>query len=143
MNAPLYVTPQAVVLPPVPGGPELADLLRQLLEVQREQLSLLKAQQAAQDSLSRWRAFLNRWTGEFPEVGGTCKQMLPLLERAYLSLIRDLTDRLKDVGNDLDDEFVMTEFLDRYGVRLTQLGNILTQLSPIADAAPATDAPTA
>ena len=69
--------------------------------------------------------------------------MLPALERAYLTLIRDLTDRVKELGSDLDDDFVMSEFLDRYGPRLTQLGNIITQLSPIADAAPATDAPTA
>ena len=142
MNAPLYVTPT-----PLPGGmppttAEMADLLRQLLDTQREQVSILRAQQAASDNLARWRAFLNRWNTEFPEVGGEVKQAMPALERAYLVLIRDLLDRLRDVQEDLGDDFVLTEFLDRYGTKLAQLGNMISNLSPIADAAPA-DAPTA
>lgn len=136
MHAPLYVTPT-----PLPGGlpptnAEVADLLRQMLDVQREQVGLMKAQQVAQDNLSRWRAFLGRWAGEFPEIGGACKQSLPALERTYLLLLRDLTERVKELGPDLEDEFVLGEFLDRYGTRVTQLGNIISNISPIADAAP-------
>ena len=141
MNSPLYVVSSPLKmpadLPPVPGS-EVADLLRQLLDVQREQVSLLKAQQAAQDSTSKWRAFLNRWEGDFPNIGGACKEILPHLERSYLTMIRELTDRLRaDDRDDLDNEFVMNEFLDRYGIRLGQLGNIISQIGPIADAAPA------
>jgi hypothetical protein len=140
MNSPLYVVSSPIQmpadLPPVPGT-EVADLLRQLLDVQREQVQLLKTQVAAQDGLAKWRAFLSRWGIEFPNIGGACKEILPALERAYLGMIRELTDRVRaGDGDDLDDEFVMGEFLDRYGVRLTQLGNIISQLSPIADAAP-------
>jgi hypothetical protein len=63
---------------------------------------------------------------------------MPILERAYLTLIRDLTDQVNAAGAaDLDDEFVLGEFLDRYGIRLGQLANILGQLGPLADAAPA------
>lgn len=143
MNAPLYVTPT-----PLPGGvpssnAEVADLLRQLLDVQREQVTLLRAQQAATDNLSRWRAFLNRWNSEFPEVGGSCKQILPALERSYLTVLQDLTERVRDVGDSLEDEFVLNEFLDRYGVRVTQLGNIISSISPIADAVPPAEGPTA
>ncbi|HXD85694.1 MAG TPA: hypothetical protein VN641_04325 [Urbifossiella sp.] len=142
MNAPLYVTPT-----PLPGGlpptnAELADLLRQMIDVQREQVTLLRAQLAATDGLARWRAFLNRWSEEFPEIGGECKQAIPTLERAYIVLIRDLLGRMREVEEDLGDDFVLTEFLDRFGTKLTQLGNMISNLSPIADAAPA-DAPTA
>jgi hypothetical protein len=122
---------------PPPGMLEIADLLRQSVELQRDQLALLRAQQAAQDNTSRWRAFLARWAGEFPEAGGACKQSLPVLERAYLELIRELTNRLKEIGDSLDDEFVMGEFLDRYGMRIGQLGSMINQLGPLADAAPA------
>jgi hypothetical protein len=140
MNSPLYVVSSPMQmptdLPPVPTS-EVGDLLRQMLDVQREQVQLLKAQVAAQDGLSKWRAFLTRWDGEFPNIGGACKEILPVLERAYLGMIRELTDRLRSgERDDLDDEFVMGEFLDRYGIRLGQLGNIISQLSPIADAAP-------
>lgn len=140
MNAPLYVTPT-----PMPGGlpptnAELADLLRLLLDAQREQVNLLKMQLANQDNLARWRAFLARWAAEFPDTGRACRQVMPTLERTYQLLLRDVTDRVAELGTDLEDEFVLTEFLDKYGTRVTQLGNIIGNLSPIADAAPP-DAP--
>jgi len=139
MNAPLYVTPPGPMQLPDPplSLTELTDLFRQSVDLQREQVALLKAQQAAQDNTARWRAFLARWSGEFPEVGGACKQALPVVERAYLTLVREVIAKLKELGDDLDDEFVLGEFLDKYGIRIGQLGNILSQIGPIADAAPA------
>ncbi len=112
-------------------------LLRQVFEVQKEQLAVLKAQQAAADSQGRWRGFLARWADEFPGVGRGCKEVLPLIERAYLALIQELADKLRDEETEIGSEFGLGEFLDRYGVRLSQLGSILSQLGPIADAAPA------
>jgi hypothetical protein len=141
MTAPIYVTPPLVRLPdPVPGppaGPDAADLLRQVLEVQREQLAVLKTQSQTQDGGARWRAFLARWQADFPDLGSACKQVLPIVERAYLAMIQELTDRLRDPDGGLDNEFLLGEFLDRYGIRLGQLGTVLSQLGPLADAAPA------
>lgn len=144
MNAPLYVTPHLPVPVPEPlPSREVADLLRQLIGLQQEQVGLLKTQMANQDSVSRWRAFLGRWEQEFPNIAGSCKQALPILERTYLALVRELTDRVNSTETgDLEDEFVLSEFLDRFGIRLGQLGNILSQLSPLADAAPAEPPPT-
>ncbi len=145
MNPPIYVTTSFVTLPnqplPLAGGPEIAELLRQVIDVQREQLAVLRAQAAAQDGLARWRAFLTRWQSDFPDVGPGCKEVLPVVERAYLTLIQELTDRLRDPDSDgLTNEFQLGEFLDRYGSRLGQLGSILSQLSPLADASPVENA---
>lgn len=162
MNAPLYVTPPPPVpMPdPAPGPREAVDLLRQLVSLQQEQIglakfqsmdllrqlvglhqeqvALIKTQLANQDNASRWKSFLARWDHEFPGLAAACKQALPTLERAYLGLIRDLTDRVNSgESGDLEDEFVLSEFLDRFGIRLGQLGNILSQLAPLAEAAPA------
>ena len=115
----------------------VATLMRQMFEVQKEQLAVLKAQQAAADTQSRWRGFLARWSDEFPNVGAHCKEVLPLVERAYLGLIQELADKLRDDEAEIGSEFGLAEFLDRYGMRLSQLGSILSQLGPIADAAPA------
>ncbi|HEV3439821.1 MAG TPA: hypothetical protein VG122_20815 [Gemmata sp.] len=146
MNAPLYVTPPPPIPLPdlTPPTREVADLLRQLIGLQQEQVGLIKTQIANQDNSSRWRSFLARWEQEFPSIGAACKQALPLLERAYLGLIQDLTDRVNSSeAAELDDEFVLSEFLDRFGIRLGQLGNILSQLAPLAEAAPAETGPTA
>jgi hypothetical protein len=142
MNAPIYVVPPPPV--PLPDTPpaqpparEVAQLLRQLIGLQQEQVGLLKAQAVKEDNGSRWKAFLARWAEEFPGIGAACKQTVPVLERAYLTLVRELTDRVNatEVG-ELDDEFVLGEFLDRFGIRLSQLANIIGQLGPLADAAP-------
>jgi hypothetical protein len=122
--------------PPAPAR-EIADLLRQLVVLHQEQIGLLKAQIAGQDNGSKLRSFLARWEEEFPRIGAACKQALPTLERAYLGLVRELTERVNAAeAAELDDEFVLGEFLDRFGIRLGQLGNILSQLAPLADAAP-------
>ena len=116
---------------------ETADLLRQLIDVQREQLNLARAVAMNADPTLRWRKFLDRWQEEFPGIGQSCKDVLPTMERIYLKMIRELTDRLhSDEVDDFDSEFVLGEFLDKYGMRLNQLGTIIGQLSPIADATP-------
>jgi siroheme synthase (precorrin-2 oxidase/ferrochelatase) len=113
---------------------EVADLLRQLIDVQKEQLQLART---AADVQTRWRNFLARWNEEFPGIGLACKEVLPTIERVYLRMLQDLTDRLRgEEPDDLENEFVLAEFLDKYGLRLSQLGTIVSQLSPIADATP-------
>ena len=150
MNPPVYVLPPpltAHALPDAPPPPpEANELLRQLVALQQEHLAVLKAQEqaqqahrAGQDGGARWRSFLARWAGEFPGVGTACRQALPQLERTYLSLIRELTDKLSAEPDALDNEFALSEFLDRYGMRVGQLGNLLSQLAPLADASTSTD----
>jgi hypothetical protein len=114
--------------------PETVDLLRQLLEVQREQLAYQRAAAAAHDMAARWRAYLARWQNEFPGLSEGCRKAMPQLERCYGQLIRDLTERLTDEDNSLDNDFSLQEFLDRYGMRLAQLGTILNLVAPLAEA---------
>jgi len=141
MQASFIVASPGVRLPDFPSASqqavETADLLRQLIDVQREQLQLSRAVAMNNDAGARWRRFLDKWQAEYPDVATQCKTVLPAVERMYLSMIQDLTERLS--GEDVDDlesEYVLNEFLDKYGTRLNQLSVIINQLSPIADAAP-------
>lgn len=103
--------------------------------MQKEQLTQLRASAAAHDMGSRWRAFLNRWQEEFPDLPTACKKALPTLERTYGQLIADLAEHLCQNGHDaLDTDFTLQEFLDRYGMRLAQLGTILNLVAPLAEA---------
>ncbi len=114
---------------------EVAELLRQMLDIQREQLNHTRTLVAAQDVGARWRALLARWTEDFPEMPGTCRRALPVLEKAYGSLILDLVEELADNGDGaLDNDFSLQEFLDRYGMRLGQIGNLLNLVAPLAEA---------
>lgn len=139
MHFQFTVAPPTPALPmPVaaaPGSDASVELLRQLLDVQRQHFGFIQAQAAAADQSTRWKAFLARWNGEFPGLGAQCKKVLPTVERAWLGLIDELTSRLKDQADELDNEFALAEFLDRYATRIGQLGLMISQLSPLADAA--------
>jgi hypothetical protein len=130
------VTSCAPVAPPAPAEPStaVADLLRQILEVQREQLTQMQASAAAHDASARWRALLARWRDEFPGLPDACREALPILERAYGSIISNLVEELRQNGDSLDSEFALQDFLDRYGLRLGQMGNILNLVGPLAEA---------
>jgi hypothetical protein len=123
-------------LPPVPLPvvPETIDLLRQILEVQRELLAQQRNAAAAHDMTARWRSFLSRWNQEFPHLSDNCRKALPLLERTYGRLITEMAERLNDEDDSLDNDFTLQEFLDRYGMRLAQLGTILNLVAPLAEA---------
>jgi hypothetical protein len=139
MNPPIYTNVPIVRLPAVNSPPpanDVADLMRQMIELQKEQLAALRGLLAYQDSVSRWRAFLNRWQIEFPTIGQTCKEVLPQVERAYLILLKELTDKLQEEQDTLEEDFALSEFLDRYGMRLSQLGTVMSHVAPLADAAP-------
>jgi hypothetical protein len=120
--------------PPAPSSSDTVDLLRQMVEIQREQLALQRAAAAAHDNTARWKAFLTRWQQEFPDLAEGCRKSLPLLERTYGRLITELTARLGDEEDTLDNDFGLQEFLDRYGMRLAQLGTILNLVAPLAEA---------
>jgi hypothetical protein len=137
MNFQIDVTSSSGPVPasPPPATPtgETVELLRQLLEVQREQLTYQKAAVQAHDTGSRWRAFLARWREEFPSLSDACRRALPALERSYGQLIVELTEHLSE-QEALDNDFALQEFLDRYGMRLAQLGTIINLVGPLADA---------
>jgi hypothetical protein len=140
---PIYVAAPPVQLPdtPPPTSPaEISDLLRHLIDIQRDQHGLLRGLLAAQDHGPKWKAFLSRWQAEFPDAGQSCKAVLPAVERAFLTTVKDVTDRLADsTADDLENDFALGEFLDRYGTRLGQLAGIINQLTPLAENAPAPD----
>jgi hypothetical protein len=118
-----------------PPATETDAILRQLVEIQREQLASLKALLSAHDGAARWRAFLARWRNDFPELSDACKQAMPVLERMYGKLIAEMTEHLsQNNAEDLDNDFTLQDFLDRYGIRLSQLGTILNMVAPFAEA---------
>jgi hypothetical protein len=139
MNSQFDVTPftPTTAEPPkgLPTDSEMIGLLRQIVEMQREQVALLRAAAAAHDAGARWRAFLTRWKDDFPDLRDGCREAMLILERSYGALVSELVDHLRQNGSGaLDTDFALQEFLDRYGMRLAQLGTILNLVAPLAEA---------
>ncbi len=138
MQSQFDITSVAAPAPPAPSepAPAMTELLRQLLEVQREQLAHMQATAAAHDTSGRWRAMLARWREDFPGLPEACRNALPILERAYGSILSSLAEELRQNGSDaLDNDFALQDFLDRYGMRLGQMGNIVNLVAPLAEVA--------
>ena len=138
MQSQFDITSAGVPPVPVPSdlNPAVADLLRQILDVQREQLAHWQATAAAHDTSGRWRALLARWREEFPSLPEACREALPILEKAYGGILATLAEELRQNGSDaLDNDFALQDFLDRYGMRLGQMGNIVNLVAPLAEVA--------
>src|SRR6266566_4074355 len=94
MNFQFEVTQPAGPGAAASGPPaDATDLLRQMLAVQQEQLAFARA---VHDAGARWRTVLSRWQGDFPGLPDACKHVLPVLERAYIDLVAELTAQVKD-----------------------------------------------
>lgn len=140
MHYQINVTQGALPFPlEKPGLPadatDLTLAVRQLLEVNIEQAALLRNILASQDQATRWRNFLNRWEESLPGLGTTCRKAFPVLEGAFARSIQEITDHLAREGEDLQEEFCLQEFLDRYGNRITQLATLMNLVGPLAEAA--------
>ena len=94
-----YAPPAGQV--PRPTSNLAADLLRQLVDLQREQLDLMKSHHQTLNAMAeaqnqaRKRSWFDRWQEEFPNLPESCRQAMPILERAYLNLIATLTEEAK------------------------------------------------
>jgi hypothetical protein len=124
---------------PNPNSPEanatLSELLREILQVQKQILAQMQTTAAAQDAGARWRSLLARWKQVFPELPQGCRRALPILEQVYGTIIAGLVEELGQNGEEsLDNDFTLQDFLDRYGIRLGQLGNIINLVGPLAEA---------
>jgi hypothetical protein len=63
-----------------------------------------------------------------------------VLEGVFARSIQEITDRLAQEGEDLQEEFCLQEFLDRFGNRITQLATLMNLVGPLAEAAAPKDA---
>ena len=69
-------------------------------------------------------------------------ELQDLMERTYGALVAELADHLHN--NDVaDNEFTLGDFLDRYGMRLSQLGTLLSLVSFLAEASATPGEPSA
>jgi hypothetical protein len=131
----IVAPPTPTLTPPAPPSTDTpTELLQQLLDVQREQLRLMQAANGDNHSL-RWRNFFDRWHEDFPDLPGGFREVLPTVERAFLRLMSEMVHHLKgEDANGLDDDFSLSEFLDRYAIRASQIGAMLNMLGQMAEA---------
>jgi hypothetical protein len=125
-----------------PGGNdhEHTQLLREILSAQDRQNELLEELVAQVGAAQRQRATeLGQWKEANPMLARCCRQAAESLSRVQTEFLKMLTCEISDNYESLmDGEFMLNEFVDRFGPRLAHLNGVLqvlSQLSAAPDAA--------
>jgi len=118
------------------GVSELVLLMRQMVHAQDRQNELLEEMLSHMQSVQRQRTGeLGQWKQANPQVARSCRQAAESLSRIQTEFIANLTEELNDNSeNLLDGDFLLNEFIDRYGPRLAHLNGVLQMLSQLSAA---------
>ncbi|MCA9123007.1 MAG: hypothetical protein H6822_02855 [Planctomycetaceae bacterium] len=109
-------------------------LLRQMVAGQAKQCKLLEDFIQQQNATQRQRQNeLGQWKEQNPELARCCRTAAETLSRVQTQFLRNLTDEVLDNEECLlDGEFMLNEFVDRFGPRLAHLNGVLQVLSQLS-----------
>jgi hypothetical protein len=109
-------------------------LLRQLVMGQERQSKLLEELIQQAGATHRQRASeLGQWKRANPDLSRRCKVAAETLSRVQNEFLCNLTEEVADNEECLlDGEFLLNEFVDRYGPRLAHLNGVLQVLSQLS-----------
>ena len=106
---------------------QILDNSRQMLELTRESAQFIRDQRARQI------ADLERWQSQHKSVLGQCEESLANLEQVHASLMQTLSQYIHDnQENLLDNDYVLGDFVDRFGSKIAHLNTMLAILRPLA-----------
>jgi hypothetical protein len=69
---------------------------------------------------------LREWRAAHPQLADSCREAAEALTSVQVEYLERMTEDIKSSGEDLlGGEYVLNEFIDRYGPRLAQLNGVL------------------
>lgn len=115
-------------------GDLIVALLRQVISNQQEQTQLLRELNNQLSASQRQKSHeLDRWKDANPELADCCQSAAKTLSQVQVQFLRNLTEEIEIHGESLiDGEFMLNEFVDRFGPRLAHLNGVLQVLSQLS-----------
>jgi len=113
---------------------EQTDLLRDVLDAQQRTNELLEDLVAIIATQQKQRANeLHQWRNAHPRLAAACRESAEALSRVQIEYLNRLTDDVNEQSDDMvDGEFVLNEFIDRYGPRLAHLNGVIQVLAQLS-----------
>lgn len=129
-----------------PHDSEVGVLLRQLLAGQDRQNELLEELIGQIGANQRQKATeLGQWKRANPHLARDCRKAAEALGKVQAAFLEHLTGEVSEsFENLMEGEFMLTEFIDRFGPRMAHLNGILqvlSQLSAVPNPATAPNSP--
>lgn len=111
----------------------VSELLGRLVEGQKQQNLILEELLHQQVSASKQRANeLQQWKNANPELSRSCRRAAETLSRVQTEFLDSMTDEIADSEEYLlEGDFMMNEFVDRFGPRLAHLNGVLQVLAQL------------
>lgn len=108
-------------------------VLQQVLETQRRQVELLEEMSKQMQATQRQRANeLQQWKQANPQLAKSCWEASQALGQVQADYLRTMTTEVEFNSEDmLASEFVLNEFVDRFGPRMAHLNSILQVLGQL------------
>lgn len=124
---------------PHPGSPVNA-LLAQMVAAQTRQNELLEQLIQQMNAAQRQRsAELGQWRQANPQLARRCREAAETLGQIQTQFLENVTEEISENAESMmDGEFMLNEFVDRFGPRLAHLNGVLQVLSQLS-AAPSSD----
>jgi hypothetical protein len=115
---------------------EQVGLLRSILAAQDRQNELLEELVNQLGSAQKQRATeLNQWKQSNPALASSCRQAAEALSQVQVEFLSGMTREISENSDALmDGEFMLNEFVDRYGPRLAHLNGVLQILAQLSSA---------
>ena len=110
------------------------ELLREILAAQDRTNELLEDLSGVLAATQKQRANeLSQWRNAHPELAGACREAAEALTRVQIEYLDRMTDEINDTSDDMvEGEFVLNEFVDRYGPRLAHLNGVIQVLAQLS-----------
>lgn len=124
--------------PDISPNQEIVSLLHQLVLGQERQNELLEDLIDQMSAAQRQRASeLGQWKAANPRLARRCRAAAEALSQVQTEFLENLTIEVNEnYENMMDGEFVLNEFVDRYGPRLAHLNGVLQLLSQLSAVPP-------
>ena len=109
-------------------------LLHELLQTHRQQLETSREMlQLAKENRQRQHAELEAWQRDNQQVVEKCREVLGVLSRVHSGMLSDIAEYIRENEETLlENEFSISEFVDRFGPRMHHLSAMLGILKQVS-----------
>ncbi len=113
---------------------EQTELFREMLAAQDRTNELLEDLATTIAATQKQRANeLSQWRNAHPALATACREAAESLTRVQIEYLDRMTEEINDTSEDMvEGEFVLNEFVDRYGPRLAHLNSVIQVLAQLS-----------
>jgi hypothetical protein len=113
----------------------MIDLMRHLVAGQQQQNQLLERMIQQNNAVNEQRSNeLQQWKDANPDLARSCRAAAETLSRVQTQFLDNMTEEICDSEGGLEEsEFMLNEFVDRFGPRLAHLNGVLQVLAQLGN----------